>query len=191
MPSPEKAEIEATIKGMVPEKSEDVGSPIEGIVVNWDLEAKMPAKGNEGNGKKFRPCCRNRSRKCWAMSGCCGISLVAAVVCTCLFWPKDPTWELVKLDVLTDDAMQYFVFAFVGGMDNLNENTTFPELRFHAEANISNPNLLGGYAEEGGPGGVLFIQSESVGGGVGLLHLAFLNWAKISKGWCSQDSKTI
>lgn len=55
----------------------------------------------------------------------------------------------MTLDVLSDDAMMFFIMSFAGGLGSLNENTSFPDLHFYAEANISNPNLLGGTAEEG------------------------------------------
>lgn len=146
MPCPNHPKgIDQEIKGMVPEKVDDENaSPIEGIVVKWDLEADMPQKGAR---EVRRPC--GCSRKCWAMMGCCSVSLLAVVVCTCLFWPRDPEWELVTLDVLSDDAMMFFIMSFAGGLGSLNENTSFPDLHFYAEANISNPNLLGGTAEEG------------------------------------------
>ena len=80
MPCPNHPKgIDQEIKGMVPEKVDDENaSPIEGIVVKWDLEADMPQKGAR---EVRRPC--GCSRKCWAMMGCCSVSLLAVVVCTC------------------------------------------------------------------------------------------------------------
>lgn len=39
----------------------------------------------------------------------------------------------------------------ISGMESM-ENSTLPELRFSAEAEIRNPNLLGGKAEPGAHG---------------------------------------
>ena len=47
------------------------------------------------------------------------------------------------------DAMMFFVMSMAGGMSSFNENSSFPDLLFHAEADISNPNLLGGTADSG------------------------------------------
>lgn len=46
--------------------------------------------------------------------------------------------------------MMFFVMSFAGMGGSINENSTFPDLGFYAEAEVSNPNLLGGVADSGG-----------------------------------------
>ncbi|CAJ1394311.1 unnamed protein product [Effrenium voratum] len=122
-----------------------VTSPIEGIVVDWPDAS--PKKAD--NGEKPLPrrrCCR--SRRCLISLACGSISLVAGVVMSFLFWPRDPSWDLVKLEVVTPDALMELVMFAAGGMQG-DENTTFPEVKFYAEAEVHNPNLLGGEADPG------------------------------------------
>eukprot|EP00435_Cladocopium_sp_Y103_P016410 s20_g4.t1 len=51
--------------------------------------------------------------------------------------------------------------SMAGGMSSFNENSTFPDLLFHAEADISNPNLLGGTADSGHF--QVFFQGQEIG----------------------------
>lgn len=152
MPCPPKHpeyESSGELTGTVPRCNEpdmDVKSPIEGIVVDWDLESpKIP--GDLKLKVDPLPKRRCRSQRCCLFSFC--ISLVCITTCAALFWPRDPEWKLHSLDVLTEDAMMFFVMSFAGGMDSINENSTFPDLGFYAKAEVSNPNLLGGVADSG------------------------------------------
>ena len=134
-----------------------VTSPIEGVVVDWPDAS--PKKAD--NGEKPLPrrrCCR--SRRCLISLACGSISLVAGVVMSFLFWPRDPSWDLVKLEVVTPDALMELVMFAAGGMQG-DENTTFPEVKFYAEAEVHNPNLLGGEAD---PGDIqVFFRGQNVG----------------------------
>ncbi len=146
---PKRSEYESSgeLTGTVPGYNEpdmDVKSPIEGIVVDCDLES--PKKPGDLKLKVDPlPKRRCRSRRCCLFSLC--TSLVCITACAALFWPRDPEWKLHSLDVLTEDAMMFFVMSFAGG--GINENSTFPDLGFYAEAEVSNPNLLGGVADSG------------------------------------------
>eukprot|EP00438_Fugacium_kawagutii_P003258 Skav222467 [mRNA] locus=scaffold2163:137847:151725:- [translate_table: standard] len=128
----------------------DEESPMEGVVVDWPEKALEKPAGDTLKQQKQKPrragkCC---SRRCWALSTCCGLSMVASIICTPLLWPKDPEWKLVDLEIVNRDDMMFFVMA-MAGMSAMNENTTIPPLNFAVTAEIHNPNLLGGVADPG------------------------------------------
>lgn len=137
---------------------EDVESPIEGVVVEWAGDAKPVAEGIKMESRQVRRC---GSRRCCFALSCCGFSMVAIITCCALFWPRDPQWKLVNLEILSEDAMMFFVMSMAGGMSSFNENSSFPDLLFHAEADISNPNLLGGTADSGHF--QVFFQGQEIG----------------------------
>ena len=72
-----------------------------------------------------------------ALACCAGISLV-------LFWPRDPSWQLTKLEV--DESIMDLVTA----LSALPSPAPSPsQLLFRAEASFSNPNLLHGDTSDG------------------------------------------
>ena len=115
MPSPDVLTPETKSFGMEKlEKGELQGvgeeSPIEGVVVDWpESKQEQPLDGVK---LQQRRCGRFRSRRCAALS-CCGISVVIAIVCA-LFWPRDPEWKLVTLDVLTEAGDYIDVWICLG-----------------------------------------------------------------------------
>ena len=44
------------------------------------------------------------SRRCCFALSCCGFSMVAIITCCALFWPRDPQWKLVNLEILSEDT---------------------------------------------------------------------------------------
>ncbi|CAK9022676.1 Uncharacterized protein SCF082_LOCUS15896 [Durusdinium trenchii] len=61
-----------------------------------------------------------------------------------LFWPRDPTWKVTKLQVDAGELGK-LVTAVSGGSAELAPK----KLMFKAEVEVQNPNLLGGDCEEG------------------------------------------
>eukprot|EP00435_Cladocopium_sp_Y103_P023606 s20_g5.t1 len=80
---------------------EDVESPIEGVVVDWAGEAKPVAEGIKVESRQVRRC---GSRRCCFALSCCGFSMVAIITICALFWPRDPQWKLVNLEILSEDT---------------------------------------------------------------------------------------
>eukprot|EP00439_Symbiodinium_sp_Y106_P037980 s4172_g4.t1 len=138
------------VKEVVPS---DQFNPVHGIELNCDVEVGATTKvqaAEETVPKRCDLCCRTRRRKGFCMlAGACSCFMLAIMVCAGLFWPRDPSWELTKLEVTTPDALMYFVMAFAAGPSAFDENATYPDVKFYAEAEVFNPNLLGGEADTG------------------------------------------
>lgn len=105
-------------------------------------EATMREQDAEVKPALRRHCC------CRAVGCCLCMLLVALGVCMPIFWPRPPSWELTKLDLVDSTALDPFIRAFVPGGD-ISSNVTLPEVSFMAEVDLYNPNHLGGSAEEG------------------------------------------
>lgn len=95
----------------------DEESPIEGVVVDWPEKALEKPAGDNLKQQKPRRVGRCCSRRCWALSTCCGLSMVASIICTPLLWPKDPEWKLVDLEIVNRDDMMFFVTWWPWGRD--------------------------------------------------------------------------
>ena len=120
------------------------------VFVSWKAESLGSQQ------VETRRCC---SKKLICITVTLTILAAAAVGILC---PRNPSWQLTKLDVVDEAALNYFVMAFASG-DGISNETILPDLIFRAEATIKNPNVLGGTADPG-DFRVLF-QDKVLGGG--------------------------
>lgn len=115
--------------------------PTQSEHCNLELKSEK-AKGTCGRITSL--CARHRRKFC-----CCGVSLglllVATATCLGLFWPRDPTWKVTKLQVNAGELSK--LVTAVSGSDSL--NLAPQSLLFVAEVEVFNPNLLGGDSDEG------------------------------------------
>lgn len=161
MPHPQVAKQQqqppcSTLCADSPKISADEGNelqqaPITSVVANVeDLELAV-AKKDEDTAPRRR-CFRSwpSTRRGKACGFCMLLLAVAVAVCLPLFWPKDPSWKLTKLD-LDEAVLREYQALFFAAIDNtLLDNATLPEFKLTAEIDLDNPNYLGGTMLEPG-----------------------------------------
>lgn len=73
---------------------------------------------------------------------CCSFSILVITMLVVLFWPKDPTWRLVELD-MDQDAFQSMIAAVTG-----QANETIP-LHVTSRVEVKNSNFVGASTNHG------------------------------------------
>lgn len=98
--------------------------------------------------KKFRiKCCRTKSQTClWCICSTTASFLLAGIVLTCLFWPRNPTWALSGL-YPAPGAVKTFIALATG--QPITVNSSMAPIIFEARIDVYNPNFLGAYVKPG------------------------------------------
>ena len=104
-----------------------------------------------------------RWRKCGFLSAMLAwILIVAVAICVGLFWPRDPSWRLTRLQ-MDVDALMGLVTAASGGVAVI-DSAVVPDQVFRADVEVNNPNLVGA---ESRLGEIFFVfEGRQVGTGV-------------------------
>jgi len=117
-----------------------------------DVTEEKTAESLREVTKERKACCvdmlssKENRRRCYALTCCLGFGLVLFGAFVGVFWPRNPSWELTKLE-MGPDALQDLMKAALGKIPE--EDNKIRNLDFTAYVDIYNPNMLGGMATPG------------------------------------------